>query len=475
MTLQAENPQAATPDGAAASHPGGTEAVRRLRATYATGRTRTLQWRLSQLEAVERLLSEGEQRIAAALEADLGRPRNDSYLGDIAPTAAEARFARKHLAGWMKPTRAKLPLSQRPGRGWYAYEPLGVTLIIGPWNYPVYLALGPLVGAIAAGNCAVVKPSEHAPAAARVIAELVAEYLDPDAFAVIEGGPEATQGVLAAGVDLAFFTGGPEIGKAVMAAAAPHLTPVILELGGKCPVVVAADANLPVAARRIAWTKLLNSGQTCIAPDYLLVEESVREEFARELTAAIQDLGSDRDGGRNLPIVNGNHARRLRRLLDGHGGRVLLGGTVDTETATADLTVIEAPDPDSALMSEEIFGPLLPIVPIASVEEAIETINSGPKPLAAYIFSESAELRQRYREEVPAGAVVGNHVAMHVLAPDLPFGGVGNSGMGAYHGKWGFEAFSHRKTHLERPTSIDPRIIYPPYGRVTERLLRLFF
>jgi len=449
--------------------------VARLRDTFATGVTRPLDWRLEQLKALELMLVEGEEAIAAALAEDLGRPANDSFLGDIAPTLAEVRFAIKHLRSWARPTKVSLPLSQFPGKGWYDYEPLGVVLVIGPWNYPVYLTLGPLVGAIAAGNCAVLKPSEHTPAAAQVMADLVPKYLDPDAFSVVLGGPEVTQDILAQGMDHAFFTGGPEIGKAVMTAAAAHLTPVTLELGGKCPALVAADADLAVTARRIAWTKLLNSGQTCIAPDYLLVDASVREEFIKLLRKAITDLSPKGDGARSLPIVSQRHAERLSRLLENHGGEVLHGGNSLPANRQVDLTLVLDPHEDSALMQEEIFGPLLPIVTVDSADSAITMINRGPKPLAAYVFSGSRELIRRFRHEVPAGAVVSNHVAMHVLCPNLPFGGVGNSGMGTYHGKWGFETFSHRKSHLARAARPDPRLVYPPYNKLTQRLLRLIF
>lgn len=455
--------------------PSPADEVRRLRATFATGRTKDLQWRLGQLRAIETMLTEGEPAIAAALAEDLGRPANDTFLGDIAPTVAEATFARKHLHSWVKPRRVGLPLSQFPGRAWYEYEPLGVALVIGPWNYPVYLTIAPLVAAIAAGDCAVVKPSEHVPATAAVIADLVGRYLDTDAISVIQGGPAVTQDILAQGLDHAFFTGGTEVGKAVMAAAAPHLTPVTLELGGKCPVLVASDADLDVAARRIAWTKLMNSGQTCIAPDYVLVDESVREKFLPKLATAFRELSPNGDGGRDLPIVTARHAERLAGLLDNHGGRVLLGGNATPAERKVDLTILVDPDPDSAVMQEEIFGPILPVMTVESADSAMRTITGGPKPLAAYVFSESKALQRRFRETVSAGAVVANHVAMHVLAPELPFGGVGNSGMGTYHGKWGFETFSHRKAHLNRPTRPDLRIIYPPYNKVTQRLLRFIF
>lgn len=453
---------------------GATE-VARLRATFATGRTLPLSWRFEQLDALIRLLEEGEDAIAAALASDLGRPAGDSFMGDVMPPLTEAKFAKKHLKSWVKPKRVSIPLAQRPGKGWYDHEPLGVVFIIGPWNYPIHLILAPLVGAIAAGNCAILKPSEHTPAAAQVLADLVPKYLDPDAFSVILGGAEATQDVLAQGVDHAFFTGGPEIGKAVMAAAAPHLTPVTLELGGKCPAVVAADANLEVAARRIAWTKLLNSGQTCVAPDYLLVDRTVKSRFVDLLKQSIVTMSPAGDGGRAMPIVTPRHAERLTRLLDGHGGTVIHGGGSAPADRAVDLTLIDEPGLDSPLMQEEIFGPILPILGVDSVGDAVRQVNRGPKPLAAYIFTTSQKLARRFGKQVPAGSIVINHAAVQVLTPNLPFGGVGNSGMGAYHGKWGFEVFSHRKAYLARSHRVDPNIIYPPYGDFAQKLIRKLF
>ena len=239
----------------------------RLRRTYATGRTRDLDWRRTQLLGIERMLDEQEDTFVAALDADLGRPRVDSFLADLAPSAGESAYARKHLARWVRPRRTTLPLSVLPGSGRYQYEPLGVVLVIGPWNYPVYLTLAPLVAALAAGNCAVLKPSEHTPATTAALVEHLPRYVDPDAVAVVTGGPTETQELLTQGFDHCFFTGSPEVGAKVMAGAAPTLTPVTLELGGKSPVIVAADADVAVAAKRIAWTKLVNSGQTCVAPD----------------------------------------------------------------------------------------------------------------------------------------------------------------------------------------------------------------
>ncbi|WP_131770993.1 aldehyde dehydrogenase family protein, partial [Candidatus Protofrankia californiensis] len=438
------------------------DVVARLRKSFAGGRTRSLAWRVDQLRAIERLVTEHETDIAEAIGADLGRAAVDSWLGDVAPVRTEAAYARRHLRSWMRRRRTGLPLVARPGRAWYQYEPLGVVLVIGPWNYPVYLSLGPLVGAVAAGNCAVIKPSEHAPVCSALLARLVPQYLDPDAVAVVEGEAQATQLLLDQGLDHAFFTGGPEIGKIVMASAARHLTPVTLELGGKSPAIVTRHADLEVAARRIAWTKLLNSGQTCIAPDYVLVETEVRDRFVTQL---VQTIRSFRSGApATLPIVNRRQFERLAALLDGAGGTVVLGGSVDADRAAVEPTVVVDPDPDAPVMREEIFGPILPVVGVSSLDEAVVLVNLGPKPLAAYLFSSAKSEREQVLREVSAGGIVINHAAVHCLVPQLPFGGVGNSGMGAYHGRWGFETFSHRKAVLSKPARPDLSLIYPPYS-----------
>ncbi len=440
-----------------------------LRRTYASGRTRGIEWRKEQLSALERLLDEREDQIVAALIADLGRSGFDAWVGDIASTKGDAAHARKNLGKWMRKQRVGLPLAQRPARGWVQYEPLGVVLIIGPWNYPVYLTLGPLVAAIAAGNCAVIKPSELAPATSALIAELVEKYLDNDAFRVVEGDATTTQDLLALGFDHALFTGGTEVGKKIMAAAAPTLTPVTLELGGKSPVYVAADANLDVTARRIAFTKLLNSGQTCIAPDYVLADRSVVDELVAKVKSTIAEFRSDQSES-TMRIVNERQFDRLASYLEGTSGKIVMGGGVDRDAVSIEPTIVLEPAPDDALMESEIFGPILPILTIESADAAIAFVNARPKPLAFYVFTESSSLSQRMIDAIPSGGAVVNHVAMHCLIPQLPFGGVGASGMGAYHGRWGFETLSHRKAVLAKPTRPDLSLIYPPY---TERGLKI--
>jgi aldehyde dehydrogenase (NAD+) len=480
MTSLADSPQPSSTSSApaGATRPSATEeqvaqTVARLRATFAGGRTRDPRWRLGQLAAVQKLLDESEDQIAEALASDLGRPAHDAWLGDVASSKAEASYARKHLRRWMRRRRTGMPLSMRPGRAFYQYEPLGVVLVIGPWNYPMYLTLGPLIGALAAGNCAVVKPSEHAPATSALLARLIPEYLDADAVAVLEGEAATTQALLEQGLDHAFFTGGPEIGKRVMEGAARHLTPVTLELGGKSPVIVTKDANLQVAARRIAWTKLLNSGQTCIAPDYVLVEEPVRDELVELITSTVQAFRGGEQGG--LRVVNERQFDRLTGLLGTSSGRVALGGASDRGTLTVQPTVLVDPDPESPVMTEEIFGPILPVLTVASLTEAITFVNGRPKPLAAYLFSSSKESGERLLAEVSSGGAVINHLSMHCLVPQLPFGGVGNSGMGAYHGEWGFQTFSHRKAVLAKPARPDPMLMYPPYTDRAKKIIRKLF
>lgn len=451
-----------------------TDAVAALRATFASRRTRDLGWRIRQLAGIERLVDECESEIAEALADDLGRSAAEAWLCDVAATKAEAAFARKHVRKWARRRRVSLSLNMLPGRGWYQYEPLGVVLVIGPWNYPVYLTLAPLVAAIAAGNCAVVKPSEHAPASSRLLARLIPRYLDPDAVTVIEGDATVTQELLAQGLDHVLFTGGTEIGRLVAAAAAPHLTPVTLELGGKSPVIVTRNADIEVAARRIAWVKLLNSGQTCIAPDYVLVDRSVREKLVEAIMRTVGEFRADLTES-TMKIVNRRQFDRLSGMLRDTGGSVVFGGGADAEKLGIEPTIVLNPSPDSAVMASEIFGPILPVVEVDSIDEAIRYVNGRPKPLASYLFSRSSADRDRMLAEISSGGAVINHVAMHCLVPQLPFGGVGDSGTGAYHGRWGFEALSHRKAVLAKPARPDPSILYPPYSARRLRLLRRVF
>jgi aldehyde dehydrogenase (NAD+) len=472
MTTESVAPKTSDSKNGAAAAPAEIAAtVDRLRKTFATGRTRDIEWRKRQLLQLEQLMVENEAAIAAALAEDLDRNPVEAFIADIATTAGEAKYAAKRVRKWTRRKYLRLEAPQLPGRGWIEYEPYGTVLIIGAWNYPFYLTLGPAVGAIAAGNAVVLKPSEIAAASSHVMAELVPRYLDNDAIAVIEGDGAVSQALIAQGLDRVMFTGGTEIGRKVYEGAAPHLTPCTLELGGKSPVIVAADADVDVAAKRIAWIKLLNAGQTCVAPDYVLADETIRDELVDKIGAAIRKFRSKEPHG--MRIVNQRQFDRLSGYLSGSDGKVTVGGDCDASTLRIQPTVVVDPDPDGPLMRNEIFGPILPVITVGSLDDAIRFVNSRPKPLSAYLFTKSREVRERVIKKVSAGGMLVNHLAYQVSTVKLPFGGVGASGMGAYHGRYGFEEFSHRKSVLTKPTRPDlSSFFYPPYSERTLKMIR---
>ncbi len=445
-----------------------------VRAAYATGRTRDLEWRKRQLRGLEKLVVDNETAIAEALATDLGRQPFEAWLADVASTAAEAADAAKNGGKWAKRRYRRLELSQLPALGWIEYEPFGTVLVIGAWNFPFALTLGPAVGALAAGNTVVLKPSELAPACSALMAELVPKYLDPEAVVVVEGDGAVSQELIEQGFDKICFTGGTEIGRKVYQSAAAHLTPVTLELGGKSPVIVAADADLGVAAERVAWTKLINSGQICIAPDYVLVDASIRDEFVAKVKAAIERFESQATGGKR--IVNRRHFERLTAAVAATAGEVAIGGGSDADKIEIEPTVVVDPSVTEPLMTDEIFGPILPIVTVQNLDEAIAFVNARPKPLAAYLFTRSKATRERVIREVPSGGMVVNHLIFHFATTKLPFGGVGPSGIGAYHGRFGFEEFSHSKSVLTKTTRPDlGKLIYPPYTEKAWKLARRLF
>jgi aldehyde dehydrogenase (NAD+) len=475
MTTEATEIKAPAANTASTSGTDVAKTVARLRQTFATGKTRNLEWRKEQLGALKRLLVENEAKIGDALEKDLGRSPFEAWLADVANTAGEAAYAAKNVAKWAKRRHRRLEMSQLPGRGWIEYEPYGTVLIIGAWNFPFALTLGPAVGAIAAGNTVLLKPSEVAPASSALMAELVPRYLDNDAVAVIEGDGAVSQELIAQGFDHLLFTGGTEIGRKVYEGAASHLTPVTLELGGKSPVIVSADADIKVAAKRIAWTKLINSGQICIAPDYVLAEAPIRDNLVDEIQKAVAAFEAENvTGGKR--IVNERHFNRLTTALAASQGDVAIGGGSDPSNLSIQPTVVVDPATDEPLMTDEIFGPILPVVTVRNLDEAIEFVNARPKPLAAYLFTKAKKTRERVIREVPAGGMVVNHLLFHFATHKLPFGGVGPSGLGAYHGKFGFEEFSHRKSVLTKPTRPDiVSFIYPPYTEKAWKLARRLF
>jgi aldehyde dehydrogenase (NAD+) len=478
MTTESVAPQTSETNGAPNSgqaHPANIAAtVGRLRQTFATGRTRDIDWRKRQLLQLAKLMDENEPAIADALAEDLDRSPFEAFIADIATTAGEAKFAAKKVRRWTRRKYRLLEMPQLPGRGWIEYEPYGTVLVIGAWNYPFYLTLGPAVGAIAAGNAVILKPSEIAAASAHLMAELVPKYLDNDAIAVVEGDGAVSQELIAQGLDRVLFTGGTEIGRKVYEGAAPHLTPCTLELGGKSPVIVAADADIDVAAKRIAWMKLLNAGQTCVAPDYVLADIKIRDELVSKIGAAVTKFTADKPNG--MRIVNQRQFDRISGYLSGGDGKVTVGGACDASSLRIQPAVVVDPDPDGPLMQNEIFGPVLPVITAQNLDDAIRFVNSRPKPLAAYLFTKTKETRERVIKEVPAGGMLVNHLAFQVSTAKLPFGGVGASGMGAYHGRFGFEEFSHRKSVLTKPTRPDlSSFIYPPYTDRAMKMARRMF
>ncbi len=459
----------------------------RLRATAATGRTRSADWRRAQLDALGALMKEREADLSRALYSDLRKPPVEAWTSEIGFTAAEVAHATKHLRRWMRPRLVRTPLALQPGSSRIVPEPLGVTLIVAPWNYPLQLALSPLVGALAAGNCAVVKPSELAPNTSQALADLLPLYLDPDAVAVVQGGVPETTALLEQRWDKIFYTGNGRVGRIVMTAAAKHLTPVTLELGGKSPCIVDAEVDMAVAARRIAWGKFLNAGQTCVAPDYILVQRDRENELVEALGEAVRGLFGDtpRESRDYARIVSNRHFDRLAGMIgagnggshggaDGNTGTIVIGGDTDPTDRYIAPTVLTGVSADAPVMREEIFGPILPVLSYDDLDTAIRFVNKGDKPLALYLFSKSAKTQRRVLAETSSGGVAINDTVLQLASPNLPFGGVGESGMGAYHGRFGFEAFSHLRSVLRKPTWLDLALRYPPYTAGKFKWLRRF-
>ncbi|MDX2604946.1 aldehyde dehydrogenase family protein [Streptomyces caniscabiei] len=426
--------------------------VARLRATFRTGRTRPVEWRTGQLRRLRAMLTERGADLAAALKADLGKSSAEAYRTEIDFTVREIDHTLDHLDGWLRPESAPVPAHLgADATAWTRYDPLGVVLVIAPWNYPAQLLLAPVVGALASGNAVVAKPSELAPATSAALAELLPAYLDTDAVAVVEGGVPETTALLAERFDHVFYTGNGTVGRIVMRAAAEHLTPVTLELGGKSPVFVDRGTDLDVVADRLARGKFLNAGQTCVAPDYVLTDPETAAALEAALVRAVDALyGADPAASPEYGrIINARHFDRLSALLD--SGRVVVGGGSDRTGKYIAPTVLADVDPKSPVMQEEIFGPILPILTVSGLDEAIGFINDRDKPLALYVFSESGETRDRIAAETSSGGLGYGLPLAHLTVSDLPFGGVGESGMGNYHGRYSIETFSHRKAVLNKP------------------------
>ncbi len=461
---------------AKATAPGAVEGeVDRVRAWGRDGRGRPLAVRLAQLDGLGRLLREQHDAILRALAADLAKPAAEAELTEIGVLNAELKQLRKVLPAFLRPESRPMPWQLQPASARLEPHPLGTVAVIAPWNYPLQLALSPLAGAVAAGNAVVLKPSELAPATAALLARTLPEYLDPASVAVLTGGADVATALLTAPLDHVVYTGGARVGRIVAHAAAEHLTPATLELGGRSPAYVDATADVAVAARRLAWAAFLNAGQTCTRPDHVLVHTRVAAEFTEALVAAVTAMfGADPLASADLgSIVDRAHTERLAGLLTGHGGRVLCGGRVDLDRRRVAPTVVLDPDPGSALLTEEVFGPILPVVTVPDAAAARELIAAQPAPLAVYVFTADDDVTRTLVDGTRSGAVVVNHATVQTGAPGLPFGGVGASGYGAYHGVDSLRRFSHLRPVVTTRTRPDPPLLYPPYTAAKRRLFRL--
>lgn len=432
------------------------------RAFFRGHATRSVEFRLEMLKRLRASIVKYERELAEALYNDLHKSYEEAYLTEISIVLAEIDNFLKHLKGWAAPSKKSTPLKMFPSHSEILTEPLGVSLIIAPWNYPVQLLLNPLVGAIGAGCTAVLKPSPYVPNVAEVLGRLIAETFDPEYVAVVQGHREVNSALLTERYDIIFFTGSPDLGRVVMRAAAENLTPVVLELGGKSPVVVDKSADIKLAAKRIAWGKTLNAGQTCIAPDYLLIHKDVKAEFVVAFRHAIAELhGEDVHKSEHyVRMVSDRAFERVVSYLD--CGDVVAGGLTSAEDRYIEPTLLDNVSADSAVMREEIFGPVLPMMEIGDVEEAINFILDREKPLAMYVFAEEGVARRVFDHTSSGGGCI-NDTIMHIANEHLPFGGVGNSGMGRYHGRDSLYAFSHRRSVVTTPTWIDLPFRYMPY------------
>ncbi|GMI67812.1 aldehyde dehydrogenase 3I1, aldehyde dehydrogenase 3 [Hibiscus trionum] len=442
--------------------------VNRLRKTFNSGKTKSYEWRISQLESISKMVDEKEKQIIKALHEDLSKPELEAYLSEILMVKSSCTLALKELKQWMMPKKAETSLATYPSSAEIVSEPLGVVLVISTWNYPFSLSLEPVIGAIAAGNAVVLKPSEIAPATSSLLSRLLGEYMDQSAIIVVEGAVAETSALLEQKWDKIFFTGGARVGRIVMAAAAKNLTPVTLELGGKCPAIVDSNVNLQIASRRIVAGKwVCNNGQACIGVDYIITTKEFAPKLIEALVSVVEEIfGKDpMESKERSRIINSFHFLRLVNLLDEDkvSNKIVYGGQRDgSQLQIAPTILLDVPE-DSLIMQEEIFGPLLPIMTVERLEDGFAMINRKPKPLAAYLFSDDEHIKREFVQNVYAGGMAINDTILQVTVTSLPFGGVGESGMGSYHGKFSFDAFSHKKAVLYRSFAGDSPTRYPPY------------
>jgi len=439
------------------------ELLKRQKNYFKSGATKSVEFRVHQLQTLKKVITEHEQDFIDAVYKDFKKPEMETYTTELGIIHDEINLALKNLKKWTKKQRVSGVLINFPSRNYTVAEPYGSVLIIAPWNYPVQLALMPLVGAIAAGNTAIIKPSELTPHTSAAIAQILGKWFKEEFVAVVEGGVQANQELLSQDFDYIFFTGSTRVGKIVMEAAAKNLTPVTLELGGKSPCIVDESADLETAARRIAWGKYLNAGQTCVAPDYVLVHESVQAKLLEFLkNAIVKFYGDDPKVSPDYPrLVNADHFNRLKGYLE--LGTIYCGGETDESENYIAPTILTSVELNSPVMEEEIFGPVLPVLTFNQISEAVDLVNSKPKPLAFYIFTEYDETESLLFDQCSFGGGAVNDVVAYLGNPNLPFGGVGASGMGAYHGKASFDTFSHTKSIMKKSLWLDIPFRYPPY------------
>ena len=438
---------------------------------FETGKTKDVKFRVNALKKLESYICENDKDILAALKTDLNKSGFEAYAAEVGVVLDELRLAAKELPKWSRNKIVRSNIKTFPSVGTIYPEPYGTALIMSPWNYPFMLTITPLIAALAAGNCAIVKPSAYSPATSSVIAKMCDEVFDPGHVRVIEGGRKENEALLDQKYDIIFFTGSPAVGRTVMQAAAKHLTPVVLELGGKSPCIIDETANIKLAAKHIAWGKYLNAGQTCVAPDYLLAHKSIKDKLIEEITKEVKiQYGEEPLENDNFPkIINEKHFSRLLGLIEGEN--LAFGGKSDPDKVKIEPTLLEA-GLDSPAMGEEIFGPILPVLTFNDRDEAVAIVKTLPKPLATYIFTSKKENERFFIDNISFGGGCVNDVVVHISVSNLPFGGVGESGMGNYHGKAGFDTFTHYKSVLHKSEVLDNPLRYPPYSDDNIKLLK---
>ncbi len=437
--------------------------LQKQRDYFKTGKTKDLSFRIEKLKLLKYAIENNEKQIMTALEKDLNKSPFESYETEIGMVLEELKFTIKNLKKWAKPKKVRTPLMHFISSSYIYHEPYGISLIMSPWNYPFQLSLVPLIGSMAAGNCSVVKPSAYSPNTSELIANMIAEYFDKSYITVVLGGREANQDLLTHKFDYIFFTGSIEVGKIVMQSASKYLTPITLELGGKSPCIVDRGANMQMAAKRIVWGKFLNAGQTCVAPDYLLVHKDDKDQIINLMGDYIKEFYGDHPvENKELPkIINHKHWARLNNLMQ--DGRIVVGGKCHENTLKIEPTIMDMVSWEHPIMQQEVFGPILPILEYDSLEQVIQMINDRPKPLALYFFSSNKTNQAKILKNISFGGGCINDTIVHLANPNMPFGGVGNSGMGEYHGKKSFETFSHTKSILKKSNLLDIQLRYPPF------------